>query len=87
MRIYSKGSIDEFIHELNDDPAVEVLPTIGNNYLYFKYRREETEGPHNGTENFTGAFEYGYIYVNSKGRYTLTGVAVDDWKEWEGLRR
>ena len=77
MRIYDKGSIERFTRWLNAQESVEVLPTINNPYLYYKYRREEFSDGY-----FTGSYNFGYIYVNSRGRYTLTEAAVDDWKAW-----
>lgn len=72
--------VNRLVLKLRNDPTVEELPPT-NDWERFRYRREETEGPLNGTEKFTGNYLYGIIYRTSKGGFTLVGEAVTDWRE------
>ena len=72
MRIYDKGSIDCFVRYLKQVPDIEEFTNHNNPYVYFAYRRHTDEG----------TVEYGFIYKNKRGRFTLVHAAIDDWNSW-----
>lgn len=75
MRIYDPNLVRKFMEKIRDDPtAEEIIIPRASEYEIFRYRREELfEG------RSTGYFQNGIIYRNSKGRFTLVGIAVEDF--------
>lgn len=79
MRIYDANKIRKFMEYLRNDSTIEELDIPPQSeYEVFRYRREEycQDMP-------TGGFNHGFIYRNNRGRYTLVGEAVNDWKSYE----
>lgn len=78
MRVYEERKITRFIAKVRDDSRNEEieLPPNGNPYEIFRYRREER-----CQDMPTGFYEYGFIYRNNKGRFTLVGLAKEDWNK------
>lgn len=76
MRIYDANLIKRFIERIKDDPSVEIcdIPPQSE-YEILRYRREEycQDVP-------TGGFNYGFVYRNNRGRFTLVGQAVEDYR-------
>jgi hypothetical protein len=84
MRIYEGFDLARFKKHVEDHPLTEVIPVNknANPWELYRYRREVMEGPLNGVEKATGSFDYGHVYRNNKGRYSLVGLAESDWKSY-----
>lgn len=73
MRVYDKATIERFVQHLKQVPGIIDMTASANNpYSYFRYKR--------ATE--WGTDEWGQIYRNERGRFTLVGEAINDYKIW-----
>jgi hypothetical protein len=79
MRLYS-FDLARFREQIEDDPYAETIPLNKdkNPWLLFAYRREVMQDV-DGEPHGTGSFEYGHVYRNKKGRYSLVGLAEEDY--------
>lgn len=79
MRIYEGFNLEAFKRFVSDNFPVEVLPLNKqlNPWMLFAYRRMEYED-----NQETGSYEYGHVYRNNKGRYSLVGLAENDYEEF-----
>jgi len=69
-------NIQAFKAFLERDATAELLEVASNGWEVIRYRREECDPQGRGYGNWL----WGHVYQNKKGRFTLVGEAVQDYK-------